>query len=126
MDQSGNPDDLAPIGRINGSNQLILLRGCGFITITFRGPRLQSDELTPKQILQKYPHNFDGNVEPSGQIINRPRLWSAVPKEEQRLEMRDTLDLIEDELIDVIVYFPLLTHDKEPDNSRLLSRRPTI
>lgn len=100
MDQSSNSDDLATVCRIHGCHHLVLGLGYRLVFVAFGRPRNEGHKVTTRKVRQQELHPLARDIQTFGQVLNRPGLRTAVPKQEQSFEMRDALNAFENKVID--------------------------
>ena len=110
MDQGRNANDLPAIRLIHHSDQSAPVGRIIPIAVPFGRTGIRVDQLLSRQVLQQPECNLAVHIQPTGQFVGLPQLRPAIPQQEQRLEMRNAVDLLQKELTDLRIVLAMAGH----------------
>src|SRR5690606_22858145 len=79
-----------------------LALGIPFASKSVAGLLFSGQEAALMQVLENSARLLHRNIDARGEVVGRPRLGGVLPDEQQRLEMRYRVDVLEDEGEDLV------------------------
>src|ERR1700744_4690692 len=110
MDQRRNAHKVLAVRVVELGKQLVLFFRFRQVSILGRRVLRLSHQLHAHQVAQQPRHFVHRNVQARSQLFARPPHPAAVPKKNQRLQMGHTIDVLEDELINIDAGIGCLRH----------------
>lgn len=110
MDQSRYANNFPAIRFIHHSDQSAPVGRVIPIAVPFGGTGIGVDQLLSRQILQEPECNLAVHIQAAGHFVGLPQFRPAIPQQEQRLEMRHAVDLVQKELADLRVVLVIVGH----------------
>ena len=99
MNHGRNSHYLRAINPVQRFKQGVLLGGFGLEEEGWACFCVNRQQRTVHQILKNRGGALMVDVELTRHFLRRPSLWASVPDKQQRFQMRNAVDLIQDELI---------------------------